>query len=101
MHRIKEIIKEKGYTQAEFAEKLNISRVGLSQLINGKPSYPTLEKIAAALDVPLWQLFISKEDVEERQLTALIECRGNLFKATTIEELENIVSQIKGDLLKP
>ena len=34
-HRIKELIKEKGYTQQEFADKLGITRVGLSQLING------------------------------------------------------------------
>jgi len=67
MHRIKELIKEKGYTQAEFAEKLQISRVGLSQLINGKPSYPTLEKIADALNVPMWQLFASPKEVQQRK----------------------------------
>lgn len=63
-HRIKELIKEKGYTQQEFAEKIGMSRVGLSQIINGKPSYPTLEKIAAALDVPMWQLFASPSEVQ-------------------------------------
>lgn len=62
-HRIKELIKEKGYTQQELADKLNMSRVGLSQLINSKPSYPTLEKIASALNVPMWQLFASPEEV--------------------------------------
>ena len=62
-HRIKELIKEKGYTQQEFADKLGITRVGLTQLVNGKPSYPTLEKIATALDVPMWQLFASPEEV--------------------------------------
>ena len=53
-HRIKELIKEKGYTQQEFADLLGMSRVGLAQIVNGKPSYPTLEKIATALDVPMW-----------------------------------------------
>ena len=52
-HRIKELIKEKGYTQQEFADLLGMSRVGLAQIVNGKPSYPTLEKIATALDVPM------------------------------------------------
>jgi len=76
MHRIKELIKEKGYTQAEFAEKLQISRVGLSQLINGKPSYPTLEKIADALNVPMWQLFTSPKEVQQRkgEEEAVITC---------------------------
>ena len=62
--RIKELIKEKGYTQKEFAEKLGMTTVGLSQILAGKPSYTTLEKIAKNLNVPIWQLFISKEDIE-------------------------------------
>ena len=77
-HRIKELIKEKGYTQQEFADKLGITRVGLSQLINGKPSYPTLEKIATALNVPMWQLFASSEEVHPKSdslsLTVLRYC---------------------------
>ena len=62
-HRIKELIKEKGYTQQEFADLLGMSRVGLAQIVNGKPSYPTLEKIATALNVPMWQLFASPDEV--------------------------------------
>ena len=64
-HRIKELIKEKGYTQQELADKLGISRVGLTQLVNGKPSYPTLEKIAEALEVEMWELFKSKSEIVE------------------------------------
>lgn len=64
-HRIKDLIKEKGYTQQEFADKLGMTRVGLSQLINGKPSYPSLEKIASALEVPMWQLFASPSEVQK------------------------------------
>lgn len=95
-HRIKDLIKEKGYTQQEFADKLEITRVGLSQLINGKPSYPTLEKIAKALNVPMWQLFASPEDVTgEGDLTALIQYKKDFYKASTIEELEKIVREIK------
>lgn len=49
--------------QQEFADILGMSRVGLTQLVNGKPSYPTLEKIASALNVEMWELFASKEDI--------------------------------------
>lgn len=73
-HRIKDLIKEKGYTQQEFADKLEMTRVGLSQLINGKPSYPTLEKIAKALGVPMWQLFVSPDEVQPKSDTANITC---------------------------
>lgn len=55
--RIKEIIKEKGYTIKSLSEKMNINRVNLSNMINGNPTVETLEKIAIALDVPITELF--------------------------------------------
>lgn len=62
--RVKELIKEKGYTQQEFADKLGMSRVGLSQIINGKPSYQTMEKLAEALGVELVELFNPPKNTE-------------------------------------
>ena len=81
-HRIKELIKEKGYTQQEFADLLGRSRVGLAQIVNGKPSYPTLEKIATALDVTMWQLFASPEDVKGEEDKNTLTCPkcGTKFK---------------------
>ena len=81
-HIIKELIKEKGYTQQEFADLLGMSRVGLAQIVNGKPSYPTLEKIATALDVPMWQLFASPEDVKGEEDKNTLTCPkcGTKFK---------------------
>ena len=55
--RIKEIIKEKGYTIKSLSDKMNINRVNLSNMINGNPTLDTLEKIANALDVPITELF--------------------------------------------
>lgn len=54
-----------------------------------------MEKIATALNVPLWQLFASPDDVKGEELTALIHHKGEFYKATTIAELEKIVSEIK------
>ena len=62
MNRIKEVIKEKGLTITSLADKLGIARESLSRMIVS-PSYPTLEKISTALDVPMWQLFASPEEV--------------------------------------
>ena len=74
--RIKELIKEKGYTQKEFAERLGMTTVGLAQIIAGKPSYTTLEKIADALEVEIWELLISKNDIigKPRSDTASLTC---------------------------
>lgn len=93
MNRIREAIKAKGMTQAELAAKLGISRVALNNQLD-KPSYPTLEKIAVALDVPIWQLF--KAPAEVLPLTALVEFDGKTYAAHTAEELEDILNIIKG-----
>lgn len=61
--RIKELIKIKGITQKDFAEKLGMSPIGLSQILSGKPSYTTLEKIASALEVEVWELLVSPEEI--------------------------------------
>ena len=65
-HRIKELIKEKGYTQEEFAELLGMSRNGLYQIINGIPSGQSLVKIAEALNVEIWELFAEGRDIAAR-----------------------------------
>lgn len=61
--RIKEILKEKGMSVQQLADKLNISRQALSKQIQGKLLVETAQNIADALNVPLWQLFISPDDV--------------------------------------
>jgi transcriptional regulator with XRE-family HTH domain len=62
-HRIKELIREKGCMQKEIAEKLGISVERMSKIVNGKPSYATLENIARALDAEMWELFATREEV--------------------------------------
>lgn len=60
MLRVKEILKERGLTVQQLADMLQISRVGLSQQINGKPRLDSLEKIANALGVEVVDLFEQK-----------------------------------------
>ena len=64
--RVKELLKIKGITQKEFAEKLGMTPIGLSQILSGKPSYTTLEKIASALDVEVWELLVSPEEIMKK-----------------------------------
>lgn len=63
--RIKELMQEKGVSSVKMAEMIHVSKVTISNLINNKtmPSIDTLEKIATALGVPIWQLFASPSDV--------------------------------------
>lgn len=61
--RIKEILKERNITQQQLADMLGITRSAITQQLAGKPSLATLERIAEALGVEMWELFASKEDV--------------------------------------
>lgn len=62
MNRIEILIKEKGYNMTTFAEKMGVTRQNLYAILKS-PSYPSLGKIAEALEVPMWKLFASDEDV--------------------------------------
>lgn len=86
MNRIKEVIKEKGFTITSLADKLGIARESLSRMIVS-PSYPTLEKIATALDVPMWQLFASPAEVaKETKGETCPYCGQPIAIKTTIEK---------------
>lgn len=74
MNRIKEILKEQGVTINELADKLGISRVTLSTQINGTANIVSYEKIATALNVPMWQLFASPEEIQPQSDGASITC---------------------------
>ena len=62
-NRIKNLIKEKGFTQEQFAQKIGVTRMSLVKTLSGNPSYETLQRIAEALGVEMWELFASKEEV--------------------------------------
>ncbi|UCA57895.1 helix-turn-helix transcriptional regulator [Chryseobacterium rhizoplanae] len=57
--RIKEILKSKNMTINDLAIEMNISRVTLSNMINGNPTLETMQKIAQHLNVEFMELFSS------------------------------------------
>ena len=74
MNRIKDLLKEKGVTINELADKMGISRVTLSTQINGTANIASYEKIATALNVPMWQLFASSEEVHPKSDSLSLTC---------------------------
>lgn len=81
MNRIELLIKEKGFNMTSFAEKMNTTRQNLYAILKS-PSYPTLEKVAEALDVPMWQLFASPEEVKNDANTITCPHCGGKFILT-------------------
>ena len=102
--RIRELIKSKGYNQEEFAKLIGVTRSTLLGQIE-RPSYTTMEKIANALNVPIWQLFISEEDIVERcskptyddksDFIALIKQGSELYSASSIAEARDVLDKLE------
>lgn len=95
MHRIKELIKERGLTQEEFASQLGMTRVAFNQMINRNPSLSSLKKIADALGVQMWELFATRDEVGSEELIAFIRYRGQIYTATSVKELSWVIDNIK------
>lgn len=56
--RIKEVIKENGLTAAAVAQRMGVVPEALSRIINGgNPTVRMVERIAAAIGVPITELF--------------------------------------------
>jgi transcriptional regulator with XRE-family HTH domain len=58
--RLKKYRIEKGLTQLELAEKMNIERSEISKIENGKSNieFRTIVRLAIALDIPTSYLFV-------------------------------------------
>lgn len=95
--RIKEIMTERGVTSSWLSAQVGISKVAVSNIITGKssPSLDNILKIAEALEVDIISLIYGNNKEAKSDLTALIQYKGDFYKASTIEELEKIVFEIK------
>lgn len=84
--RIKEILKEKGITLSQLADTMGVSRQALSRQVAGKLLVEKAEEIATALNVPMWQLFASSEEVQKENNNIVCPHCGNSIKVTIIKE---------------
>ena len=71
--RIEAILKENGKTKVEFANLMGIAKQNVNALLRN-PSREVCVKISEVLNVPLWQLFASKEEVIEQESGNTITC---------------------------
>lgn len=85
--RIKEICKEKNLTISMLAERMQIKQESLSRAINGNPTMETLQKIATALNVQVWELFTASTTGE---INGFVEYRGTIYKIQSREDLQQL-----------
>lgn len=106
---IKEMLAAKGLTQKEIAKQMGVTQSNISATIS-RPSFPTLERIASALEVEPWQLLAPPAVVEElKQARAQrsgvgggglvgVVCVGcEIYTADTVQQLRAIVERLERD----
>ena len=99
---IKEMLSQKGITQQEIANKMGVSQASVSATIS-RPSFPTLERIAAALEVEPWQLLAPPAVVEELKqaraqrddFAAFVRLNGKNYTPQTLDELAALVDMLR------
>lgn len=106
---IKEMLARKGITQNEIAKKMGVSQSNVSASIS-RPSFPTLERIATALDVEPWQLLAPPSVVEELKqaraqrgtgggggLVGVVRVGCEIYTADSVQQLRAIVERLERD----
>lgn len=92
-------------TQQDLADLLGVSRPSVSATIS-RPSFPTLERIAAALEVEPWQLLAPPAVVEELKqaraqrpggggLVGVVRVGCEIYTADTVQQLRAIVERLE------
>lgn len=90
MDNIDNIIKRKGLTKTALAERLGIKKQNLNGLLKN-PTLGTIRRIAEALGVNPRELFAVGAD----EVTALIECDGELYVAHDLRTLRQLVGDLE------
>ncbi len=104
---IKELLAAKGLTQKDVANKIGVTQSNISATIS-RPSFPTLERIAAALEVEPWQLLAPPAVVEELKqaraqrsagggggLVGVVRVGCEIYTADTVQQLRAIVERLE------
>lgn len=106
---IKEYLNILGVTQKELADRLGVTQQNILATIL-RPSFPTLERIAAALDVEPWQLLAPPSVVEELKqkkaqrysggLVGAVRVGCEIYTADTVQQLRDIVEKLEREEAK-
>lgn len=87
--RIKEILKEKGYTIQSLSDEMGVNRVSLTNSINGNPTVETLEKIASTIGVDISELFISDG------IVGAIRAKGRTYEINSLDDIKKLLAEIE------
>lgn len=92
--RIVELAHKKGLTMSDIAKMIGISRVNLSNSLNGNPTLSRLREVAKILNVEVAELFKQSEKI---QVNGFIEYNNKMVKVDSISALRCVMMELDQD----
>lgn len=96
--RISELARQRGMTIADIAKEIGISRVNLSNSLNGNPTLSRLREVAKVLNVEVSELFKS---ANMPQVSGYLEYRGVITKIESLDALKEFINKIDSENIQP
>lgn len=91
--RIVEIAHSKGLTMADIAKQIGISRVNLSNSLNGNPTLSRLREVAKILGVEVSELF--KPVSNDCRVSGYLEHNGRIVKVDSLDAVKKFVVDVE------
>lgn len=99
---IKEFIKSKGFTLSEVASKMKdkqgnigVSHASLSKMLDNNPTTNKLREVASIIGCKVGDFFT--DEMSNTDFVALIKSGNEFFCASSLKELEEIISKLKNN----
>ena len=96
--RISELARQRGMTIADIAKEIGISRVNLSNSLNGNPTLSRLREVAKVLNVEVSEL---SKPANLPQLSGYLEYRGVITKIESLDALKEFINKIDSENIQP
>ena len=91
--RVVEIAHSKGMTMADIAKQIGISRVNLSNSLNGNPTLSRLTEVAKILGVEVAELF--KTTPVEKRVSGYLEYEGRIVKVDSLDAVKQFIADVE------
>lgn len=96
--RVVELAHAKGLTMGDIAKRIGISRVNLSNSLNGNPTLSRLKEVAKILDVEVSDLF--RPTTENKRVSGYLEYDGRILKVDSLDALKQFIDEVEVLLTK-
>ena len=93
--RISELARQRGMTIADIAKQIGISRVNLSNSLNGNPTLSRLREVAKILHVEVSELF---KKSGTPQIRGYLEYGSRIVKIESLDAVKDFVRKVENGI---